>query len=64
MTKLTLKAARVNKKLSQKAAAELIGISVDTLRNYELGKSFPDVPVIQRIEDCYGVEYKEITFMP
>ena len=64
MIKLTLKAARTNCNMSQKEAAKIIGISEDTLRNYELGKSFPDVPVIQKIEECYGIEYKDIIFIP
>ncbi len=61
---MTLKAARVNKSLTQKKAAELLGISEGTLINYERGKSFPDVPVIKRMETLYGVEYKDLNFLP
>lgn len=61
---VTLKAARVNKGLSQKEAAKKIGISVDTLSNYERGKSFPDVPTIQRIEQVYECLYYDIIFLP
>lgn len=61
---LTLKAARVNKNLSQKQAAREIGVSVDTLSNYERGISFPDVPRIKRIEEVYGVPYSELIFLP
>lgn len=61
---ITLKAARVNKGLSQKDAAKIIGISVDTLGNYERGKCFPDVPVINRIEKVYSVSYADIIFLP
>lgn len=60
---LTLKAARVNKGLTQKQAAGLIGIAVDTLRMYEAGKTFPDVPVINKIENVYGVTYNDINFL-
>lgn len=35
---ITLKAARVNKKLSQKKAAKLIGVSVSMLSKWETGK--------------------------
>lgn len=48
---MTLKAARVNKMLSQKDAAKLIGISEAALRHYEQGKTYPDVPVLKRIEN-------------
>lgn len=61
---ITLKAARVNRGLNQKEAAALIGISLSTLQNYESGKSFPDVPVIERIEDIYGVKYGDLIFLP
>lgn len=60
---ITLKAARVNKNLTQKEAAALIGISVETLVNYEKGLSFPNVPVIKRIESVYGVQYSDIIFL-
>lgn len=59
---ITLKAARTNIHLDQAAAAKALGISVDTLSNWENGKTFPNVPQIKRIEDVYGVEYREIIF--
>ncbi len=61
---MTLKSARVNKYLTQAEAAKMLKISVDTLSNYERGKSFPDVPVIKRMEDLYGVPYSELIFCP
>lgn len=61
---LTLKAARKNKNLNQEEAAKLIGISADTLHNYENQKTFPDVPIIKKIEEAYGVKYEDIIFLP
>lgn len=61
---ITLKSARVNKNLTQVEAAKLIGVTVDTLSNYERGKSYPDVPIIQRMEEIYGVSYSDIIFLP
>lgn len=60
---LTLKAARVNKGMTQEEAAKHLGINVGTLINYELGKTFPDVPMITRIENLYGVSYNDIDFL-
>ena len=51
---MTLEAARVNKKLTQKQAAKLIGISESALRKYEQGKNYPNVPTIQKIEEVYA----------
>lgn len=62
--KITLKAARVSKGLTQKEAAKLIGVTVDTLANYEKGKTYPDIPILKRIESVYGVEYNQLIFLP
>lgn len=61
---MTLKAARVNKNLTQVEAAELLGISKDTLYNYENGRSFPNVQVIKKMEEVYGLSYNDINFLP
>lgn len=61
--KFTLKTARDRLKLSQEEAAKLIGISKDTLSNYERGKTFPDVPIINKIEKVYKVKYSDIIFL-
>lgn len=60
---ITLKAARVNKGLTQKKAAEMLGISEYTLMNYEKGKSSPDVRVLKKIENLYEVPYHKIIFL-
>lgn len=59
---ITLKAARVNKGLTQAEAAKSLKIAVDTLRQYELGNTFPDVPMIRKIEELYDVSYNDIDF--
>lgn len=61
---ITLKAARVNKNLNQREAANLIGVSIATLQNYEAGKNFPDVPILKKIEKIYQVSYADIIFLP
>lgn len=61
---ISLKAARINKNLTQREAASLIGVSVVTMANYEKGASFPDVPIIKKIEKVYGLPYSEINFPP
>ena len=35
-----------------------------TMANYEKGASFPDVPIIKKIEKVYGLPYSEINFSP
>lgn len=62
--RLSLKTAREINKMTQEEAAKRIGISTDTLGNYERGKSYPDVPVLKKIEQVYGVTYNQIIFLP
>lgn len=62
--RLTLKSARELNKLTQEKAAKLIGVSVDTLGNYERGKSYPDVPILRKIEEVYGIPYNRLIFLP
>lgn len=61
---MTLRAARINRDLTQAQAAKLIGVSEDTLRKYEKARTFPDVPIIKRIEEVYGIGYNELIFLP
>lgn len=62
--RLTLKMARELKGLKQSEAAGKIGISVDTLGNYERGKSYPDIPTLRKIEEVYGIPYDRLIFLP
>lgn len=62
--KLTLKAARVNKGLTQKDAAKLMGVSRNVISNWERQISFQDVLQVKRIEEVYGLQFQEIIFLP
>ena len=64
MAKITLKAARVNAGLTQKGAADKIGISNKTLHNWENGRSFPDVMQVNALCEAYGILYDDIIFLP
>lgn len=60
--KLTLKALRINKGYTQEKAATLIGISVETLAKYEKGLTYPDIPILKKIEEVYETKYDKINF--
>lgn len=64
MQGLTLREIRMRRGLTQSEAAVLIGVSVDTISNWERGKSYPDVPMIRKIEEIYRVRYSDIIFLP
>ena len=61
---ITLKAARMNVSLTQREAAAKIGVTVDTIGNWERAKSFPDALQIRKIEEVYGVSYDNLIFFP
>lgn len=60
--KFTLKALRINKGYTQEKAADLIGISVETLAKYEKGLTYPDIPILKKIEEIYETKYDNINF--
>lgn len=59
---ISLKAARVNVGLSQKEAAEKIGVSVDALGKWERGVCVPNIRYIPKIEAAYRMKYDQIVF--
>lgn len=63
METFTLRALRVNRGLSLEEASKLLGITKDTLASYELGKTFPTVPIIKKMEDLYNMPYDKINFL-
>ena len=61
--KITLKAARVNAGLTQKEVAAKMGVTNNTIVNWELGKSEPKVMQARQLAELYGVSIKHI-FLP
>jgi len=59
---ITLKAARVNAELTQKEAARALGISKNTLLNYEKYKTVPDIEKSKQIAKLYGMAIDDIIF--
>lgn len=60
MEKLTLKQARQRKKLTLKSVAEYIGIIPNTLWNWEIGKTAPDVDKFADLLEIYGVRFEDV----
>lgn len=63
METLTLRAIRINKGWSLEEASIKIGVSKDTLSNWERGETYPNVPQIKRIEEVYNIPYNSINFL-
>lgn len=63
MFKVTLKAARVNANMRQTDAATKVGVSRDTIRNWECGRSYPKVDQLCKLSELYGIPMDYI-FLP
>lgn len=59
---ITLKAARVNVDLTQSEVAEKLGISKQTLVNYELYRTKPDIEMSKKIAKLYNLTVDDIIF--
>ncbi len=64
MLMATLKGIRVSKNLKIKEVAKQLGISVDTLRNYENFKTYPDIKTLKKILRLYDVNYDVVALTP
>lgn len=61
--KITLKAARVNAGLTQLEVAKKLRKNKQTIVNWEMGRSFPDVANFAALCSIYGADGNEI-FLP
>ena len=59
---ITLKAARVNADMTQLEVATALGISKNTLSNYENYKTVPDIEMSKKIAALYGFTVNDIIF--
>ena len=64
MLKITLVAARVNARFTQKEVADILGVSNKTICSWEKGKSFPSPKQIDVLCKLYGISYDNIIFLP
>lgn len=61
--KMTLRAARVNRDMTQKDAAKKLQVSNKTLSRWENGLSVPKADKIDAICDLYKVTYDRLIFL-
>ncbi|MDY4064512.1 helix-turn-helix transcriptional regulator [Lactobacillus agilis] len=60
MPKITIKAARVNAGLTQKEAAERLGIAYQTLSSYEKNNKSIRLEVLEKMCSLYGIPMEYI----
>ena len=60
--KISMAAARINAGLTQKEAAKKIGVSCETIKNWEKGKTSPKIKQMPVICDVYSIPVDNINF--
>ena len=59
---LSLRAARIDVGLTQDEAADALGISISTLRNYEQYKTKPDIDMAFKMSELYHRSVDDLKF--
>lgn len=59
---ITLKAARVNAKMTQAEAAKKLGFTVQSLSHYETGRRLPNILQAREMAKLYGVSVDDFLF--
>ena len=62
--KISLKAARINKDMTQQEMATALGVTKKTVGSWENGKTMPGADKIDPICDLLGVRYDDILWKP
>lgn len=60
MMRVSLRAARVNKKLRQVDVAQALNVTKKTISSWENGKTMPCADQIEPLCTLYGVKYDDI----
>lgn len=60
--RITLKAARVNKNLTQEQVADELKVTKKTVGSWESGKTHPKLEKIEPLCELYGVSYDDIAW--
>lgn len=59
---ISLSAARVNAELKQRQLADLMGVNVGTIVNWEKGRTFPNVDQVNKLSEILGIPYDYLRF--
>lgn len=60
MTAISIKAARITRRMTLEDFAERVGVSVGTVSNWERGRYVPDIVEFVKIMEVLGLEWGEL----
>ena len=63
MSKLTLRAARINSGMGQEEVAKALEVSTRTISNWEHERTYPTIYQLVRLCKLYGVDVEDL-FLP
>ena len=63
MPKISLTAVRVNANKTQKEWADALGVSMNTVGNWESGKTSPDLSTVRKMSEMSGIPL-DFIFVP
>lgn len=61
--KISLRGARLERNLTQAQASQKIGVTKETISNWEKGRTAPTAPQLIKLCELYGVQITDI-FLP
>ena len=59
-----LRTLRKRQKMTQQDVADRVGITRDTLSNYEIDRRTPDLKTLRKLAECYGVSLDYFGVVP
>lgn len=60
--RVTLKAARINKGLTQEDVAKALNVTKKTVGSWEMGKTMPKIDKIEHLCQLFGCNYDDISW--
>ena len=60
--RITLKAARINKGLTQEDVAKALNVTKKTVGSWEMGKTMPKIDKIEHLCSLLGCKYDDIAW--
>lgn len=57
---ISIKAARINAELTLEDVSERIGVSKQTIQNWEMGRTEPNLSIFRRLSELYKVPFDRL----
>ena len=62
--KITIEAARVNAHMTQEQAASALGVTRQTVSEWESRRRYPPIKRVMQMSELYKIPFEMLTFLP